>query len=69
MVKVATLMKTFGWSKQYCLDELDGAEGNVWFNWAVSNEASVWGTGLKIDGLGYIGKERERIKQLKKKNG
>ena len=60
------LMKTFGWTKDYCLDELDGAEGNAWFNWAVANEASVWAPGRKIDGLGYIKQEAERIKLLKK---
>ena len=67
MVKVATLMKTFGWTKAYCLDELDGSEGNVWFNWAVSNEASVWGTGVKVVGSGYIGQEKQRL--LKEQNG
>ena len=62
-------MKTFHWTKDYCEDEIDYSEAVVWFNWAVSNEASVWGTGLVIDGLGYIGQERQRIKQFKKQNG
>lgn len=59
-------MKTFGWSKDYCLDELDGAEGNVWYYWATMNEASVWGTGISIEGLGYVGQERERLKRKAK---
>jgi len=55
------LMKTYGWSRDYVLDELDGAEGWVWLNWAQANEASVWGGGVKIKGDGYIAQERKRM--------
>lgn len=54
-------MKTYGWSKDYCLDEIDGAESWAWYNFAVENEAQIWGTGVKIKGDGYIARERKRL--------
>ena len=65
--KTGLLMRTYGWTRDYILDELDGAEGWVWFNWAQENEASVWGTGVKVVGSGYIGQEKQRL--LKEQNG
>ena len=58
-------MKTFGWSEDYCLDELDGAKGWAFFYWAQENESSVWGSGLKEKGDGYIAAERKRLQALK----
>jgi hypothetical protein len=59
-------METYGWSEEFCLDEIDGAKSWVWYYRAVSSRASVWGTGVKIDGLGYVGRERERLKATTK---
>ena len=63
--KTAMLMKTYGWSEDYVMDELDGAKGWVWLNWARENEASVWGAGLKIKGDGYVAQERRRLMDSK----
>jgi hypothetical protein len=54
-------MKAYGWSESHVLDELDGAKGWVYFNWARANEAQVFGTGIKIKGDGYIAQERNKI--------
>ena len=54
-------MKSYGWSEDYVLNELDGAKGWVFYHWATINEASVWGTGLKIKGDGYIQQEKKRL--------
>ena len=54
-------------TEDYILDELDGAKGWAYVNWSIANEANVWGNGVKIKGLGYIGQERERMKNENKK--
>lgn len=61
-------MKTFGWSREFCMDELDGAEGWAWYYWAVINEAQVWGYGKGIKGNSYLAQERQRI-LAEKQNG
>ena len=61
-------METYGGTEEHWADEVDGAKSWVWYYRAVSSRASVWGTGVKIDGLGYIGRERERLK-AQKQNG
>lgn len=61
------LMETYGGTEEYWLNEVDGAKSWVWYYRAILNRASVWGTGLKIQGLGYIGIERERLKLQNKK--
>ena len=58
-------METYGWSEEFCMDEIDGAKSWVWYYRAVESRASVWGTGVKIDGLGYIGQEKLRLKAQK----
>lgn len=60
-------MATFGWTEDYVIDELDGAKGNVRFNWARANQASVWGTGVSIEGKGYIQRELDKLKQQKRR--
>lgn len=67
MDKTGLLMKTFGWSRDYCLDELDGAEGWVWFNFSRMSEARIWGTGLEFAGDkgGYVQQEKKRLENLK----
>jgi len=61
-------METYGGTAAHWADEVDGAKSWVWYYRAVSSRASVWGTGVKIDGLGYVGRERERLK-AQKQNG
>ena len=52
-------MSTYHWSEDYVLDELDGAKGWVWFNWAIMSRASMFGTGMVIKGDGYVAQERK----------
>lgn len=66
VAKTGMLMKTYGWTEDYCLDVCDGAKGWTWFNFALMNEASVWGTGLKIVGDGY---QQQEVKKLKAQHG
>ena len=61
------LMKTFGWSRDHCLD-MDGAESWVWYNWAMINESSVWGGGRSVKGDNYVAQERNRL-LAEKQNG
>ena len=58
-------MRTYGWTENYCLDELDGAKSWVWGSYALQSQASVWGTGVKIVAGGYVAAEREKIKATK----
>jgi len=50
-------------TEDYILDELDGAKGWMMFNWSVANESTVWGSGVQIEGDGYIAQERKRIRK------
>jgi hypothetical protein len=54
-------MKAYGWSEKRVAEKLDGAQGWVWFNWALENEASVWGSGIERKGDGYVKQETKRI--------
>ena len=64
------LMKTYPhMTRDYIWDELDGAEGWVWVNWARENEASVWGTGIRVKGGGYVAQERRRLMKEQETNG
>lgn len=65
--KVGTLWSTFGQTRDYWLDEIDGAESNAWYNFAVEKEAFKYGTGVTIEGKGYVQQELDRLKQLKAK--
>lgn len=61
-------MKSYGWSETYVSEELTGAQGWVFFNWAVENESSVWGSSIERKGDGYIAQERNRLCQIKAKS-
>lgn len=54
-------MKAYGWTADYVRKELVGAHGWVYFNWAIENESSVFGSGIERKGLGYVGQERVKI--------
>jgi len=54
-----------GWSEDYILDELDGAKGWVYYNWAVVSAAAAAGVEMLIDGKGYIQREKARLAQRK----
>ncbi len=54
-------MKVFGWSEQYCRKGITGARGWVWYNWALENEATMFGRLVERAGKGYIAQESDRI--------
>jgi len=57
-------MAHYGWSRDYCFDEIDGAESWLWFNFAIEHENKLHGgTEIKPIGKGYIQQEVERLKQ------
>lgn len=46
---------------QYTLEHwrsgVTGAEGWVWYSWALEHRATVWGTGVKYASPGYVRQE------------
>lgn len=58
-------MATFHWSEEHVSEVINGAQGWVYYSWAVLNRATVFGTGLEMSSPGYIAKERERLKSIK----
>ncbi len=54
-------MSHYGWSKDYCLDELDGAEGWTWYAFALEHEDRLHGCGIKIVGKGYIQQQKTKL--------
>lgn len=59
--KRATLMATFGFSREEVMEGVSGAEGWVWYAWAKEHERSVWGQGFKRLTPGYVRQEIEAI--------
>lgn len=59
-------MKSYGWTPSFVRKGITGAQGWVYYNWAQENEASVWGTGIRVKGRdgGYVRQETERILEL-----
>lgn len=57
-------MATFGWSADYVRKGIPGAQGWVYYNWAVQNEATVWGTGREQKSDGYVRQETKRILEI-----
>lgn len=54
------LMATYHRLSEDDVLDMDGAKGWMMYNWAVANQGSVWGTGLKIKGDGYIKQEKTK---------
>lgn len=55
-------MKSYGWSPDFVRRRLIGAQGWAYYNWALENEATVWGNGVERTTDGYIAQEIKRIK-------
>ena len=67
ITKRARLMRAYGWSPDYVRKGITGAQGWVWYNWALENEASVWGVWLERTTPGYVKQEyQKRLKALRK---
>lgn len=54
-------MRTYGWSLRHVRFEMTGAQGWVWYNWALENEVTAMGPSYKRTTVGYIGQEREKL--------
>jgi hypothetical protein len=54
-------MAHYKWSEDYCLDELDGAKGWQWYNFALEHEDKLHGCGIKTVGPSYIQKQKAKI--------
>lgn len=54
-------MKTFGWSFHHVKFELTGAQGWVWYNFALEDTISAWGPVYKRVGDGYVRQETRRL--------
>lgn len=54
-------MKSFGWSEDYVRKGITGAKGWVFYNWAIENEASIWGDRLERKTDGYVKQEKKKI--------
>lgn len=65
--KICRLMSFYGWSEDYVLRRLIGARGWVYYNYAVENQASVWGNNIERRTDGYIAKEVKSILAKRKK--
>jgi hypothetical protein len=61
-------MKVFGWTEDYCRKGITGARGWVWYNWALENEATLFGRLVERTSKGYIGQESDRIFNEAKKD-
>ena len=54
-------MATYGWSPER-VRKMNGAQGWVYFSWAVKNEVGAFGPLYEQTGDGYIKQEANRIK-------
>jgi hypothetical protein len=62
--KIGLLCSHYHWSKEYVEDELDGAEGWMWYNVAIERENQRHGGNqIKISGKGYVKQEADRIRE------
>lgn len=54
-------MSTFHWTEDYACEEISGAKGWVFYNFALENRATMFGALVERVGDGYIAKERKRL--------
>lgn len=59
-------MSFYGWTADYVLDGITGAEGWVYYNWALENEAQIFGIKRERSSDGYV---KQEWKRLMKQNG
>ena len=59
-------MRTFGWTPDFVRKGITGAEGWIYYNWAMENEASIWGSGLDRRTPGYVKQEFEQLRAQRK---
>lgn len=54
-------MKAYGFASDYIDWELDGAHGWAYANWAVENEATVFGSSMEKKSDGYVRQEWKNL--------
>ena len=59
-------MRTYGWTLKHVRTEITGAQGWVWYNWALENEMTAMGPMVKRVTDGYISQERKNLMNLTK---
>jgi len=57
-------MKTYGWSYRHVRFGMTGAEGWVWYNFAMEDTISAWGPVYKRVGDGYVRQETKRLVRI-----
>ena len=60
-------MKSYGWTEDYVKFGLIGAKGWVYYNYAVENEARIWGNPVKPRKNRYVKQHWEKMLADKKK--
>jgi hypothetical protein len=54
-------MKAFGWSYHHVRYGMTGAEGWVWYNFAMEDTIGAWGPVYRRVGDGYVRQETKRL--------
>lgn len=54
-------MKVFGWTPDFISYEITGAEGWVYYNWAIEHEMTAFGPIFKATTAGYVKQEFEAL--------
>lgn len=57
-------MRTYGWSFDHVRKGMTGAQGWVWYSWALENEATAFGNCYKRTTDGYIRQETKRLMEM-----
>ncbi len=59
-------MGHYKWTPQFVLKELPMVEGWVWYSYAMSTDGWLNFSGVRLDGLGYIGQEKKELIKIAK---
>lgn len=60
-------MATYGWTLDYVKFGMTGAQGWVWYNWAVESLIYAFGPVYKRTTEGYVKQEMKRIRAQRNK--
>lgn len=59
-------MATFRWSEEYVCEEQSGAKMWAYYNWALENRATVFGSVIERVTPGYVARELDLILKRKR---
>jgi len=54
-------MKTYGWTPDFVRKGITGAQGWVYYNWAMENEQVGFGPLVERTGDGYVAQQKKQI--------